>query len=402
MGSPQRTDTMINVFQPSVGPEELLAVGDVFESSWLGRGPRTLAFEKAFAAYIGVDADQVTSMSSCTEALFLSMELLGVTSGDEVILPSISFVGAGNAVAARSATPVLCDSDARTLNPTVGDIEGKITSRTKAVLLLHYGGYPGDVDHIAKLCRDRGIALVEDAACSLASSIDGRACGTFGPFGAWSFDPMKLITMGDGGMLYAEDRAVIEEARRRAYLGMRQPSGVSQAQHGGRWWEFDVATFSRRSIVNDIGAAIGAVQLSNIDSILARRKRVVDAYDQAFAGLEWLQGPPPVRPNQDVAPYLYWIQLPTAAARDGLAAHLYARKIYTTFRYFPLHRVPAFASADDYLPGAEQAAETTLCLPLHQSLDDGDVERITSAVTAFPLAQRGLLTRISDRVLAPR
>src|ERR1039458_2137721 len=155
---------MINVFQPSLGTEELLAVSDVFQSGWIGRGPRTLAFERAFASFIGADPDNVTSMSSCTEALFLSMELLGITNHDEVILPSISFVGAGNAIAARGAKPVLCDSDPWTLNPTVDHVETRIPPKTKAVMLLHYGGYPGDIDGIAQLCHDRGIALVEDAA----------------------------------------------------------------------------------------------------------------------------------------------------------------------------------------------------------------------------------------------
>jgi dTDP-4-amino-4,6-dideoxygalactose transaminase len=390
---------VINVFQPSLGPEELLAVRDVFQSGWIGRGPRTLAFEKAFAGFIGVDPDHVTSVNSCTEALFLSMELLGITSQDEVIIPSISFVGAGNAIASRGASTVLCDSDPRTLNPTVEHVATRITPRTKAVLLLHYGGYPGDVAGIAELCRERGIALVEDAACALASRVRGRSCGAFGTFGAWSFDPMKLITMGDGGMLYGEDAAVIAEARRRAYLGMMQPSGVSQAQQGGRWWEFEVATFSRRSIVNDIGAAIGTVQLGHIDSFVARRRRVVAAYEEAFAGLEWLQRPPTVPFGHDVAPYLYWIQLPTEA-RDALAAHLYSQEIYTTFRYFPLHQIPAFASPHDHLPGAEQAARTTLCLPLHQSLDDGDIDRITSAVIDFaPMV--AALTRREDRALTP-
>jgi aminotransferase len=390
---------VINIFQPSLGAEELVAIGEVFKSGWIGRGPRTLAFERAFAGLIGVDPDNVTSVNSCTEALFLSMELLGITSQDEVIIPSISFVGAGNAVASRGARPVFCDCDPRTLNPTVEHVATRITPRTKAVMLLHYGGYPGEVDSIAELCWARGIALVEDAACGLASRVRGRACGTFGTFGAWSFDPMKLITMGDGGMLYGEDGAVMAEARRRTYLGMKQPSGVSQAKQGGRWWEFEVSTFSRRSIVNDIAAAIGTVQLGHIDSFIARRRMVVAAYEAAFAELQWLQRPPTVPLGHDVAPYLYWIQL-ASEARDALAEHLYSQAIYTTFRYFPLHLIPAFASPDDHLPGAEQAARTTLCLPLHQSLDDGDIERITAAVIDFaPTA--AALTRSDDRALDP-
>jgi aminotransferase len=224
----------------------------------------------------------------------------------------------------------------------------------------------------------------------------GRRKGVrqLGTFGAWSFDPMKAITMGDGGILYAADEAMAERMRRSAYLGMFQTDGISQAACGGQWWEFEVESHSRRSIINDIGAAIGSVQLRRLDAFLARRQEVVDHYDEAFAGLEWLDRPPPPASGDQVAHYLYWIQLPEEA-RDALALHLYSREIYTTFRYFPLHLVRAFASDGERLPGAERAASTTLCLPLDQSLTEDDVEQVTSAVIDFERTEGKLLARHS-------
>jgi aminotransferase len=370
---------MINIFQPTLGEQELAAVGEVFASSWIGRGPRTAAFEAAFAAHLGVTGDHVTSLNSCTEGLFIAMELAGVGPGDEVVLPTISFVGAGNAVAARGARPVFCDVDPATLMPSVADIEAARSARTKAVILLHYGGYPGDVVAIADWAREQGIFLVEDAACAVASRVGGVACGVLGDIGVWSFDGQKIVAAGDGGMLYARDPALAERARKLAYFGLEQFSGFSQARTvDTRWWEFEVSSFSRRSIMNDILAAIGLVQLDRLPEFLRRRAAVVAAYDRGLAGLPGLRLPPPLPPGHEPSHYLYWVRL-DADVRDAVARDLYEAGVYTTFRYAALHQVAAYGSTVS-LPRAEEAAATTLCLPLHQALDDADVEQIISAV----------------------
>lgn len=371
---------MINVFQPSVGAGELAAVGEIFDSGWVGRGKRTAEFEKAFASHLGVGPANVTSMSCCTEALFMAMTLTGIGPGDDVVLPSVSFVGAGNAVAAHGARPVFCDVDPRTLNPTVSDIEAALTARTKAVMILHYGGLPGDVARIASLCRDRGILLVEDAACSLGSSVDGAPCGTIGDIGAWSFSGPKIVTTGDGGMFAAKDPELVQRAAERAYMGLMQFSGYSQAKTSNRtrWWEFQVSSFSRRSIMNDIQSAIGIVQLDRLEEFLRRRREIVRRYDEDLAGVDGLTLPPPVPDGQVSANYLYWVQM-DERIRDDVARDLYDNGVYTTFRYAALHKVDAYDS-DVQLPGTDQAVARTLCLPVHQGLDDEDVSRIVAQV----------------------
>ncbi|NYH77275.1 aminotransferase [Actinopolyspora biskrensis] len=371
---------MINVFQPTVGHEELNAVQEVFDSAWLGRGARTAQFERAFAERMGADPEQVVSTNSCTEALFLAVQLLDIGTDDEVVLPSVNWVGAANAVAASGARPVFCDVDPRGLNPTAEHVAAALTGRTKAVLVLHYGGHPGDVARIAELCREHGIRLIEDTACAVASRVGDTACGMFGDIGVWSFDAMKILVTGDGGMLHARDPGIAARARRDTYLGLAERSGLDRARSDAvRWWDVDVAAFARRSITNDIAAAIGAVQLRRLCEFVERRRAIAEAYDHGFADAADIARPPPLPHGHASSHYLYWIQLPDGDRRDRLAHHLYRNGVYTTFRYPLLHRVEAYDSGAN-LPGAEHAAEVTLCLPLHQALSDAEVAEVVRLV----------------------
>ncbi|MYW93043.1 DegT/DnrJ/EryC1/StrS family aminotransferase [Amycolatopsis rubida] len=370
---------MINIFQPSLGAEEVAAVAEVFESNWVGKGERTAKFEAAFAEHLGVGQDRVMTVNSCTEGLFLSMQLAEVGPGDDVVLPTVSFVGAGNAVASRGARPVFCDVDPRTLNPTAADVEAALTPVTKAVIVLHYGGRAGEVAEIARLCRERGILLVEDAACAPASRVEGQACGTVGDIGVWSFDGAKILVTGDGGVLTARDPGLVERGRKLTYFGLEQVSGFSQARQAGtRWWEFQISSFSRRSVMNDVQSAIGLVQLGKLGGFVRRRQEIADRYDRRLRGTAGITTPPPLPGGQTSSHYMYWIQL-DPAQRDQVAADLYAAGIYTTFRYAALHAVDAY-DWDGWLPNAEHAVAATLCLPLHQALADDDVDFVADTL----------------------
>lgn len=370
----------INLFQPALRDEELEAVREVFDSNWIGRGPRTREFEERFASYCGVARETMRSVSCCTEGLFQSMNLLGLGTGDEVVLPSISFVGAGNAVAASGARPVFCDVDPRTLNPRAEHIEAMLSERTRAVMVIHYGGLPCELDPILDLLRGRDIALIEDSACSIASSYRGRRCGTFGDIGVWSFDAMKILVCGDGGMVYCRSRDMAQVAEEELYLGMTSAAGFS-SDADSRWWEFDVTRFGRRAIMNDVASAIGLQQLEKVPSFVARRRQVHELYDEALADLDWLCLPPAVPDHMESSYYMYWVQA-RPDLRDRLATHLRDQGIYTSFRYFPLHRIPIYGSSAQ-LPGTDEAADSTLCLPLHQSLSDADVERVAQAIRSM-------------------
>lgn len=369
---------MINLFQPSTGDAELEAIREVLRSNWLGPGERVERFESAFADHIAQPRNEFLSVSSCTEGLFQAVAALGIGPGDEVILPTVSFLGAAHAVRCAGARVALCDVDSRTLNPEVEHVERAMSSSTRAVLLLHYGGDPGSVGEIAELAEARGVLLIEDAACGLGSSVAGRACGTLGDVGVWSFDAVKLLTTGDGGMIRCRDPELAERIRRNIRLGVGS-SGLQRRGGSARWWEIDPASTGRRAAMNDIAAAIGLVQLERVPRFLRRRAEVASAYEDALAELPWARTPERRTPRS--AHFYYWIQT-APELRDRLAAHLLERDVYTNFRYWPLHRTRLYGG-DGSFPGADSAAESTLLLPVHQGLADREVEHVVEALRAF-------------------
>ena len=370
----------VQLFLPDTGPTEAAAAARVVASGWLGRGPETDGFEVEFAAHLGVSRDQLIALPSCTDGLFLAMEALELKPGDEVVLPTVSFVGAGQAILAAGARPGLCDVDPRSLNPAAEHIAAKLTPRTRAVVLLHYGGVPCDMGPIMALLDARGITLVEDSACSPASSIGGKMCGTFGAFATWSFDAMKLMSAGEGGMLYVRDPKLAARIRLRTVLGMSSASGLASASEH-RWWEFDVAVRGRRTLYCDVLAAVARVQLARLDEMVTRRGQIARHYRQCVGGHGKLALPPAPPPGAVVSDYFFWVQL-ESALRDELARVLRFAGIYTSFRYYPLHRMTLFRDPGPF-PGADEAANTTLNLPLHSKLTAQQVDRVCEVVDGF-------------------
>jgi aminotransferase len=370
----------IQVFQPSLSADELASVARTFNSNWPGKGPRVDEFEAAWAKHINASPANVVSVNSCTEGLFTAVQLLGIGPGDEVIIPTIHFVGAAQAVLSVGAKPVFCDVDSRTLNTTADDIWSKRTPNTKAVILNHYGGAPCQMDEIKQWCERGNISIIEDAACAPASTYNGQAVGAFGDIGVWSFDSMKIISTGDGGMMYIRDKELADKARKQLYLGTSEGSGLSSDK--ARWWEFEVEIAgARRSVMNDIAAGIGLEQLKKMDGFIARRYEIMNKYLLGFGENHDIANCSQVfffdGDNQRSSHYFFWIQTPR---RDELARYLKGQGVYTTFRYYPLHW--AYKTGDS-LPNAEKAARETLLLPLHCGLTDDQVQFICDTIKDF-------------------
>lgn len=371
---------MINVFQPSLGKEELERIREVFESNWLGKGPLNAEFEEKFASHLKVAKDNVFTTNCCTEGLFTSMYIFDIKQGDEVIMPTISFVGAGNAVCNSGAKLVLCDVDKRTLNVRASDIDKKITNKTKAIMLIHYAGVPCEMDNIMQLAKSYNLKVIEDSACSVASTYKGQACGTIGDMGMWSFDAMKILVCGDGSILYFKDTELKKKAEKWLYFGLESKSGYSNSVDK-KWWEFDISSYGHRSIMNDITAAMALEQLKKLPKFISRRKEIHEMYDELLEDISWLDTPQQLPEECTSSYYFYHIQI-KKGSRDELAKFLRENGIYTTFRYYPLHRVKGY-NINESFPEADFAADHTLCIPLHQALTDFEVQYIAEKIKEY-------------------
>ncbi len=371
---------MINVMQPSLGKEELDRLEGVFESNWIGKGKLTAEFERRYAEHLGSTEDKVLSTNCCSEGLFSSMYICDIRPGDEVIVPTVSFVGAGNAVCANGSRLVACDVDPRTLNARAEDIEKVITPRSRAILLLHYGGIPCDMDSIMPLAERYGLKVIEDCAAGVCSSYKGQALGTFGDMGMWSFDAMKILVCGDGAILHFKTPELRQRADKWLYFGLETKSGYENSV-AQKWWEFDISCFGHRAIMNDVTAAIALEQLKKLPLFMKKRAAVHETYNANLADLGWLDLPLPMEEGCESSYYFYHIQLKNGK-RDELARYLREAGIYTTYRYYPLHRVPHYGLEGSF-PGADYAADNTLCLPMHQSLSESDVSLVIDTVRAF-------------------
>jgi dTDP-4-amino-4,6-dideoxygalactose transaminase len=372
---------VINVFELVVGSDSLKRLERVFASKSLGRGELVREFEATLAAFLKVDAARVHTIASCSDALFGAFHILDVEPGSEVIVSSISFPAAGNAILAAGLVPRVVDVDIATGNVDLDSVAEALTPKTGAVLVTDYGGIPVDVARLRALAGNR-VRLIEDAAGALGSYTDGRACGTLADFGCWSFDAMKMLTCGEGGAIYVQRSEEMTRAREYFYLGLPADaaSGMARQATHDRGWEYQPRLAGRRSLFTNINAAIGLPQFDSLERAFDRRAQIREYYCAVLdrcPGVSYLgqQEPRTVYSN-----YFYTV---VTDRRDELAAHLKRHGIYSTFRYFPLHKLGLFARFADDCPSAEAFSRTALNIPMHHALSDADVQQIGCCLSEF-------------------
>jgi dTDP-4-amino-4,6-dideoxygalactose transaminase len=369
----------INVMQPWLGEEEVAAVAEVIRSGWIAQGPRVREFEESFAQH--QQAAHAVAVSSCTTGLHLALLVAGVQAGDDVVVPSFSFVATANAPTYLGARPVFCDVDALTGNVTAQTVAEALTERTRAVVVVDQGGVPVDLDPIRALCDPLGIVVVEDAACGAGSTYRGRPVGAGAEIAAWSFHPRKLLTTGEGGMLttsrsdWADRARTLREHAMSVSAADRHASVLAPAE------EYTEVGFNFR--MTDIQAAVGIVQLGRLDDMVARRRELALGYAKAVEeidGLRMVADPEYGTTNFQSC----WIEVGEGfpLTREALMVHLAQAEVSARRGIMASHRQPAHAgrAVAGQLPVTDRLTDTTLILPLHHTLSESDQARVIEAL----------------------
>jgi len=368
---------MIPVFRPSIGSEEIEAVGAVLRSGWIGLGPKTKEFEDKFAQYIHVP--HAIGVNSCTAALHLALKVMNVEGG-EVITSPMSFISTNHAILYNKGVPVFADIEQDTLNMRVDEIERLISSKTKAVVLVHYGGHPCDMDPILEIAEDRRIKIIEDAAHACGAEYKGKKVGSIGDATCFSFHAVKNLATGDGGMVTVHDKQIADRLRKLGWLGISRGTWDRSAGKAYRW-EYDVEEIGFKYHMNDISAAIGLVQLAKLDEANARRRAIVAAYNQAFADVDWIDTPVE-KVYAKSAHHNYVIKV-LNDRRDELIGYLAENGISASVHYIPNHLYNIYKPYYKKLAIAEAVWKKLVTLPLYPDLKDAEVDFVIEKVRKF-------------------
>lgn len=370
----------INVMKPWLGEEEIAAVSEVIASGWVAQGPRVARFEQEFAAAMGTPYAVATS--NCTTALHLALVVAGIGRGDDVVVPSFSFIATANAPTYVGARPVFADVDALTGDLTAETVAEALTPRTRAVIVVDQGGVPADLDAIRAVCDPRGIVVIEDAACGAGSTYRGRPVGSGADVTAWSFHPRKLLTTGEGGMLTTANPAWAARARTLREHAMSISAADRQASLLAPAEEYTEIGFNYR--MTDLQGALGLVQLGRLPEIVRRRRELAARYTELLADIPGLR--PVADPAWGTSNFQsYWVEVEPAfgATRERTMEVLAEAGVSARRGIMAAHRQPAYRDLDTGsvpLPVTERLTDNTLILPVYHELTDADQLRVVDGL----------------------
>jgi dTDP-4-amino-4,6-dideoxygalactose transaminase len=380
-GTPVRA-TFLPVAVPWIGEREKALVLETLDSGWITTGPRTHELGQRIAERVG--ARHGIAVNSCTGALHLALAAMEVGPGDEVVTSVYTFVATVNVIQHVGATPVLVDVEPDTLNLDPAAVEAALTPRTRALLPVHYGGHPCEMDALLALARPRGHRVVEDAAHALGAAWRGRPVGGLGDATAFSFYAIKNLTTGEGGALTTDDPALFEKVGMLALHGINRDAWKRYAATGS--WYYEVSAPGFKYNLSDVLAAIGLGQLERFDEFQRRRAELAAGYDRLLADVPEVRRPG-CRPHVTHAWHLYPVALELERLRCDRARFiedLRAENIGTTVNFIPIHLHPYFRTALPYregaFPRAEDAFRRAVSLPLFPRMTDRDVEDVVAAV----------------------
>jgi dTDP-4-amino-4,6-dideoxygalactose transaminase len=384
--TPIRTKEHFLVFgAPIIGDEEIEEVVKTLKSGWIGTGPRVVAFENAVKEYKG--ADHVAAVNSCTAALHLSILAAGIGKGDEVITTPMTFCATVNAILHAGATPVLADVEPVSMNIDPGQIAKKITSRTRAIVPVHFAGLPCPMDEIMGIARRHSLKIIEDCAHAIETEYKGRKAGTFGDFGCLSFYVTKNVITGEGGMVLAKREEDIARIKTLALHGMTKDAWKRFSDEGYKHYQVVEAGFKYN--MTDLQAAIGLHQLRRVDSNWQRRRKIWQRYCTAFQDLP-LNTPAPVPADCRHGYHLFTIRVSEdrcGISRDAFLDAMTYNNIGVGVHYLSIPEHPYYQKRfgwkpEDY-PHSMQIGRETVSLPLSAKLTEKDIDDVIAAVRSI-------------------
>ena len=369
----------VPLFDVDLGDEELAGITEVLRSKWLTMGEKTGEFERRFAAFVGVP--HALAMNSATAALHVALAALDIGPGDDVVVPTLTFVATANAVRYCGARPVFADiasMDCWNIDATT--IEAALTPTTRAVVVVHYAGFPCDMPAIMALARARGLAVVEDVAHAPGALLDGKAMGAWGDAGCFSFFSNKNMTTAEGGMLTTQRQDIAERARKLRSHGM---TTLTLDRHKGHAFDYDVVELGYNYRMSELNAALGLAQLGRLESGNRRRAELVGAYRERLARISGLSVPFTTSIGTS-SHHLMPVLLPDGTDRHDVMAHMKEQGIQTSIHYRPIDTFTAYVAAglgpSTAVPRSHAVGSRVVTLPLYPSMSMAQLDQVCSAL----------------------
>ncbi len=362
-----------------LGNEEIEEVTRVLKSKWLSMGPVTEKFEEEFTNHLGIT--HASGVSNGTAALHIAHKVLGIKGGDEVIVPSLTFVATANSVLYCGAKPVFADiTSLDNLNISPDDILEKITNKTKAITIVHYGGYPCDMDAIMEIAEDHNLKVIEDAAHAPGAEYKSKKCGAIGDVGCFSFFANKNLVTGEGGMVVTNDDALADKIRIIRSHGM---TTLTWDRHKGHAYSYDVVDLGFNYRINEVASAIGRVQLKKLDGNNEKRRRIVEEYNKRVGSISGISVP--FRDHKEKPScHIFPILLSEDVSRNGFIDRLKEKGIQTSIHYPPIHLFTHYRKMlgvdEGALPKTEFIGEHEVTLPLYPLMGKEEVEYIVEVI----------------------
>jgi perosamine synthetase len=377
--------------RPSIDRDELEAVQQVLASGWLTTGPKAQQFERDFAEYIG--CKYALAVNSATAALQLALDAIGLSTGDEVLVPTYTFTATAEVVTYFGARPVLCDSKRGGFNLDVADAARRITEKTRAIIPVHIAGEPCDLEAIHTQANDNNLHIIEDAAHALPTSYRGRRIGNISELTAFSFYATKTITTGEGGMLTTNREDFAQRASMMRLHGISGDAWKRYAKNGS--WYYEVQEAGYKLNLCDLLASIGEAQLKKADEFRSRRRAIAERYLQEFRAMPELECPPTGEGPSDHAWHLFILRIRPEFLeidRAGFIEELHRMGIGASVHFIPLHLHPYYAKSygyrPDHLPNAVDAYSRCISLPIFPALKEQEVERVVECVLQITARHR--------------